>query len=220
MQLDPDKHVVEKIGNFAILGARLFGLTVVKSTSDLVEKMRIMEAEVRKTNDIEQLRNISVFRSYRDFFWATGIDPTKTRPASEALTRRILRGRQLPQINSFVDALNMSSVRTRVPFAAFDSDLLEGQLELRFAVPGECIRPIGHDESINLEGNEIVISDSSKLVAVYPHRDSDETKITGETKNAIVLSCGVPGVDLPMLRDALDDCCKTVLTFCGGIVES
>ena len=91
MQLDPDKHVVEKIGNFAILGARLFGLTVVKSTSDLVEKMRIMEAEVRKTNDIEQLRNISVFRSYRDFFWATGIDPTKTRPASEARGSRSRR---------------------------------------------------------------------------------------------------------------------------------
>ena len=130
MQLNPDKAVVEKIGDFAILGSRLSGVTVVKSTGDLVEKMRILEAEVRSTDDIEELRDIPVFRSYRDFFWATGIDPTKTRPASEALTRRILRGRQLPHINTFVDSLNMSSVRTRIPFAAFDSDLLEGPLVL------------------------------------------------------------------------------------------
>ena len=219
MQLDPDNAVAEKIGGFSVLGSRLTGVRVSESGDDLLGQTRALEAEIRNSASLEELKDVPVFRAYRSFFWATGIDPTKTRPASEALTRRILRGRQLPQINSFVDSLNMASVKTRIPFAAFDSDLLKGPLTLRFAEPGETIHPIGHDSPIDLDGKEIVISDSKKLVAVYPHRDSDETKITENTANALILSCGVPGIELSLLRNALDICCSTVQTFCGGLVD-
>jgi len=218
MQLDPDRAVVEKIGNFHVLGSRLVGVEVSKSRGELLSGLEAKEGEVRSSVTIEELKDLPLFRKYRDFFWSTGVDPTKTRPAAEALTRRILRGRPLPRINSFVDALNLASVDTRIPFAAFDSDLVKGRLDLRFARVDEEIHPIGHDRPVLLSGKEIVISDSKKLVAVYPHRDSDETKITDKTTNALVLSCGVPGIDLSIIRTALDKCTSMVQKFCGGNV--
>lgn len=216
MQLNPDGSIVEKLGDFVVVGTNIEGVKVSPSPPELIRYMRETEKAIRESIKIHELKEDPIFRAYRDFFWRIRIDPTKTRPASEALTRRILNGRELPQINSFVDALNIASVETKTPFAAFDANLLAGSLRLRYAEPGEIILPIGHKEPVSMKGKEIVISDGEKLVAVYPHRDSDETKITMSTKDAMILSCGVPGVDFNQIRESLDSCCGTVIRFCGG----
>jgi DNA/RNA-binding domain of Phe-tRNA-synthetase-like protein len=219
MQLMPDPEVAEALGDFTVLGALLLDLHVSGSPEELIARMRETESRIRHDAQIEQVKDDEAFRAYRDFFWRTGVDPTKTRPASEALTRRILRGRGLPLINSFVDALNVASVETKVPFAAFDADRLAGPLSLRFARPLETILPIGHSEHMVLAGKEIVISDGEKLVAIYPHRDSDETKISSGTRSAVVLSCGVPGISFEMVRESLHTCSEEVLRYCGGRVS-
>jgi len=81
--------------------------------------------EVKEKYSLESLKNVPVFRAYRDFFWRAGIDPTKIRPASEALIRRILAGKSIPSINNVVDAYNLASIKTEVALAAFDEDELE-----------------------------------------------------------------------------------------------
>ncbi len=216
MQLVPDHRVVEKLGNFPVLGQSLSGMRVSSPPPDLTRHMRKMEEGVRASVQLEALKDDPILRAYRDFFWKAGIDPTKTRPASEALIRRILRGNQLPAINSFVDALNIASVETRIAFAAFDADRLAGRLELRLARPGESMLPIGHAEPLILEGREIVIADEKRVIALYPHRDSEETKITDGSSKALVLSCGVPGIGHDIIEASLRQCLATVARFCGG----
>ena len=216
MQLVPNGRVVEKLGNFSVLGQSLSGIRVSSSPPELTNYMRNTEEGVRRSVQLEVLKDDPVLRAYRDFFWKAGIDPTKTRPASEALIRRILRGNPLPAINSFVDALNIASVETRIAFAAFDRDRLAGELELRLARLGESILPIGHAERLVLEGREMVIADGRRVIALYPHRDSEETKITEGSKRALVLSCGVPGVDHAFIQGSLGKCLATVARFCGG----
>lgn len=207
-----------QLGHFFVLGKRLEDLSVGPTTDDLSARMRREEDEIRDRRPIGTLKNDPVFRAYRDFFWRCGIDPTKTRPASEALTRRVMHGRGLPSINTFVDALNLASMRTKIPFAAFDGHKIKGSFRLRFGRSGEAMKPIGSREPIHLEGNEPVISDDEKVIALYPHRDSDRTKITLETASAWILSCGVPGIGLDTLREALDSCLKEVQTFCKGSI--
>jgi DNA/RNA-binding domain of Phe-tRNA-synthetase-like protein len=216
MLLAQESKIVENLGSFEVIGAAVEDIRVERSPPQLVQFVRSVEEEIRHATKPDEIKDDPLFRAYRDFFWRIGIDPTKTRPASEALTRRIVNGRELPAINSFVDALNVESVRTKIPFAAFDADLVVGGMLLRYARSGETIRPIGHREEVILNGREIVIADREKLIAVYPHRDSDETKITERTERAVVLSCGVPGIEGPILRSALEACCGTVLRFCGG----
>ncbi|MEA1905109.1 MAG: phenylalanine--tRNA ligase beta subunit-related protein, partial [Candidatus Hadarchaeota archaeon] len=63
---------------------------------------------------------------------------------------------------------------------------------------------------------EVVISDAEKLVAIYPYRDSDETKVTPSTENVLLLVCGVPGIREETLQDALNTAVDYITRFCGG----
>jgi len=172
--------------------------------------------QVRGQYDLESLRNLPTFRAYRDFFWKVGIDPTKSRPAAEALIRRILQGKTIPSINTLVDAYNLASIKTEIALAAFDADKLKGDLLMRFATEGEEFLGIGMEKPMVLQGGEIVVSDGEKLVAVYPHRDADNTKITVKTKNVVLLVCGVPGIGEETLQKATEVALEYITRFCDG----
>jgi DNA/RNA-binding domain of Phe-tRNA-synthetase-like protein len=182
-----------------VVELKLAGLTVRASDPDLEKfKIEVQERVRKRTASLEDVKNQPIFRAYRDFFWRVGIDPTKLRPAGEALTRRILGGRDLPRINSLVDAYNLVSVETSIAIAAFDSAKVnEGALVMRKSVGGEPFQGIGMAAPDSLSGVEVVIEDrrSAKLIAVYPYRDSDESKVTEATKEVLFMMCGVPGID-------------------------
>jgi DNA/RNA-binding domain of Phe-tRNA-synthetase-like protein len=153
-------------------------------------------------------------RKYRDFFWKIDIDPTKIRPASEALIRRILQGKQIPQINTGVDAYNLASIKSGVPLAAFDSGTLRGELSMRFAVEGEEFLGIGMEKPKILKGGEIVVEDEGNLVAIYPYRDADSSKVTLDTTEILLMSCGVPGVEYRKLEEAVNLAAEYLVEYC------
>lgn len=172
--------------------------------------------QVREKYNLESLKDVAVFRAYRDFFWKVGIDPTKIRPAAEALIRRILAGKPIPKINNVVDSYNLASIKTEIALAAFDRDELRGDLLMRTAEEDETFLGIGMSEPMRLKGGEIVIADEEKLVAVYPYRDAERSKVSDTTKNLLVLACGVPGISEKILLDARDVALDFVTRFCGG----
>jgi DNA/RNA-binding domain of Phe-tRNA-synthetase-like protein len=172
--------------------------------------------QVKEKYDLDSVKNLPTFRAYRDFFWRAGIDPTKNRPAAEALIRRILGGGTIPRINTLVDAYNLASIKTEIALAAFDANKLKGELLMRFAEKGEKFLGIGMEKPMLLQGGEIVVSDNEKLVAVYPYRDADNTKITEKTKNVMLLVCGVPDIGEETLQNAAQIALKYITRFCGG----
>ncbi|MBS7288164.1 MAG: hypothetical protein KIH01_05340, partial [Candidatus Freyarchaeota archaeon] len=103
-------------------------------------------------------------RAYRDFYWRLSIDPTKQRPASEALIRRVLGGGNMWRINKFVNAYNLASAMTGVTLGAYDAGRVRGGLAVRFAEPGERFQGIGASSPKLLSGNEIVVSDEEGIV--------------------------------------------------------
>ena len=132
------------------------------------------------------------------------------------MTRRILAGKPLPRINTLVDAYNLASIKTRIALATFDADKLEGKILMRFAEENEQIVGIGMDKPFVMKGGEIVLSDEKKLIAVYPYRDADNTKVTESTKNVSIVVCGVPGISKEMLESASKITLEYVTRFCSG----
>jgi len=196
------------------------GLAVQSTDPALVSFKHEVQDRVRqKIASLTEVKDRPIFRAYRDFFWRVGIDPTKIRPAGEALTRRTLGGRDLPTINTLVDAYNIASVETSVAIAAFDLDAIdEESLVMRRAVKGEPFHGIGMASPDSLTGVEVVVEDqeSHRLVAVYPYRDSDDSKVTERTKGVLFLMCGVPGIDETTLEKARDLTREYVGRFCQG----
>jgi DNA/RNA-binding domain of Phe-tRNA-synthetase-like protein len=191
--------------------------TISPENPGLEDLKREILQEIRSRYTLEKVKDEPLFRAYRDFFWSVGVDPTKTRPASEALVRRILSGGKLPKINTAVDAYNLASAITGIPIAAFDADTLSGDLSMRFATDGEKFRGIGMEKPVVLQNRQVIVTDSAQIIAVYPYRDSDTTKVTLQTKNIRILTCGVPKVELQKVLGAYGVCAGYLAEYTGGV---
>ena len=199
-----------------VLTCRISDVKVRKQDTELENFKNELINSIKTQYNLDSLKDAASFRAYRDFFWRIGVDPTKNRPAAEALIRRILRGENLPRINTLVDAYNLASIKTEIALAAFDADELKGNLLMRLAETGAEFMGIGMSKPMILQGNEVVISDEEKLVAVYPHRDAEDMKVTELTRNALLLICGVLGISEKSLRNAAHMTIEFITRFCGG----
>ena len=219
MSLKIDSELKAHFPELSVNILQIKKVKIHKRNSELEKfKAEIMK-QVREEYKLESLKDQQTFRAYRDFFWNIGIDPTKNRPAAEALIRRILGGRTIPNINSLVDAYNLASIKSRIALATFDTDKLEGDLLMRFAEEGEQFLGIGMEKPLILKGGEIVVTDNEKLIAVYPYRDADNTKITEKTENITIIVCGAPGINKETLENASKLAEKYIQRFCDGNVE-
>lgn len=190
------------------------GLRVQDRDERLDAFVPVLVREFREHLRLETLKDEPTLRSYRDFYWRVGIDPTKIRPASEALLRRVLQGKELPRINTLVDAYNLASMKTRIAIAAFDAAHTHGDLRMRLARAGESFLGIGMEAPVVLKGVEVVCEDDQGLVAIYPYRDSHRTRVTTATTDTVFMTCGVPGIERATLVEAAETTREFVERFC------
>jgi len=163
--------------------------------------------------DVKILRDVGV-RAFRDLYWRIGIDPTKTRPASEALVRRILK-KEIPSINTLVDAGNLASASTGIPIGLYDMDRLKGDPRIVIAQGGEEFHPIG-GQPISLDPGTPVLVDDAGVVHLYPYRDCMRTRITNDTQRALVVACGAKGIGDRYLEEAILAVRKYFRDLSGG----
>ena len=115
---------------------------------------------------------------YRRF----GVDPTKTRPSSEALLRRVSRGAEFPRVNSLVDVANVMSLLAQSPIGLYDLDRVEGdELVVRVGTAGEGYEGIRKDR-VNVAGR-LCVADAAGPCG-NPSSDSARTMITTATGRA------------------------------------
>jgi DNA/RNA-binding domain of Phe-tRNA-synthetase-like protein len=124
----------------------------------------------------------------RAMYKRLGIDPTKVRPSSEALLRRVRKGEELPRINSLVDICNWCSVETQLPFGLYDASRIEGDtVSLRVGASGEGYDGIRKDR-VNVDGR-ITLADARGPFG-NPTSDSARTMVTVETTRVLfVIYC-------------------------------
>jgi len=218
VRLTVDHAIRSEYQGLAAILFAIKGVRVEKSLDDLEHFKSEALQRFRSTLSLETLKDVPALRAYRDFFWRVGIDPTKTRPASEALLRRVLQGKDIPRINTLVDAYNIASMETHVPLAVFDAAKVQGDMVMRMAVAGEKFHGIGMTAEETLTGKEVVVQDDQMLIAIYPYRDADFSKVMTETTDVSIMVCGVPGIELSRLDEARKLSADYITRFCGGKV--
>jgi DNA/RNA-binding domain of Phe-tRNA-synthetase-like protein len=115
----------------------------------------------------------------RELYRAFGIDPTRTRPSSEALLRRVLQGKGLPRILNAVDVCTLCSLRFLLPIGLYDAGCVRGEVVLRRGGPGESYPGIRKDE-VHLEGRP-TLADAEGPFG-NPTSDSFRTSVTPATR--------------------------------------
>jgi DNA/RNA-binding domain of Phe-tRNA-synthetase-like protein len=116
----------------------------------------------------------------RDLYKAFGIDPTRTRPSSESLLRRVLQGKPFPRILNAVDVCNLCAVEFLLPIGLYDAGKLRGAVTLRRGGPGESYAGIRKDD-VHLEGRP-TLSDQEGPFG-NPTSDSLRACVTEQTRS-------------------------------------
>ncbi len=166
---------------------------VVNTTSSegLWEEIHALEEHFRETLTTESLKQLSGIAATRRVYKACGKDPSRYRPASEALIRRMLQGKELYQIDTLVDLINLASVKFGYSIGGFDASKFVGDtLTLGIGKAGEPYEGIGRG-MINIEGLP-VYRDAQGGVGT-PTSDHERTKITIDTRHLLVLINGYDG---------------------------
>ena len=120
----------------------------------------------------------------RRLYRAFGIDPTTTRPSSEALLRRILQGKPFPSVNSAVDVCNLCSTSFLLPIGLYDAARIRGAVSLRRGEPGESYPGIRKD-SVNVAGRPVLVDQVGPFG--NPTSDSLRTSVTEDTASLFMV---------------------------------
>jgi DNA/RNA-binding domain of Phe-tRNA-synthetase-like protein len=161
------------------------------SPAALLDEMKAREAEIQKLPFPRSVLASPQVESTRRAYKALGKDPSRYRGSAEALLRRVVAGKGLPQINAVVDAINLASVESRLPIGLYDLAHVSGDIAFRAGRATETYKGIGKYD-LNLEGLPVFCD------AVGPHgsatSDSERTMVTAATTQvlAIIVSFGGP----------------------------
>ncbi len=149
----------------------------------------------------------------RAMYRAIGQDPTRNRPSSEALLRRLKKGLGLPRVNALVDELNVCSVTLLLPFGCYDTDRIEGDVVCRVGAEGEGFEGVGN-RHVNVSGRYTVADDRGPFG--NPSMDSRRTCITPGCRNALVTIFAPPDY----VHDRLGGIAERLTAAVGGVTET
>lgn len=139
----------------------------------------------RSRYTIDSIKEMPAIQATRQAYKKCGKDPSRYRPSSEALCRRILRGIPLYQIDTLVDLINLASINSGHSIGGFDLDKIEGErLVLGIGKENEPYEGIGRGE-LNIGGMP-VYRDAIGGVGT-PTSDNERTKISDKTVHLLAI---------------------------------
>jgi DNA/RNA-binding domain of Phe-tRNA-synthetase-like protein len=187
-----------------VVGLELYELEVTPPREDF-------ELEVKRATQAVRSGDVASLDRARELYRRFGTDPTRMRPSSEALMRRMKKGEPLPRINSLVDVANALSVQLQVPVGLYDLGKVKGdELVIRLGRDGEGYEGIGK-EKVNVAGR-ICVADAEGPCG-NPSADSARTMITTDTEAAAWLYF------LPVRDDDIDRTAELIAVFGRGLVR-
>ena len=186
----------------------LDGVTVTERAASLDAPLDAAAIRMRAAVEAAEL-TAAVRAMYRRF----GVDPTKTRPSSEALLRRVRKGDGLPRINNVVDVCNWCSLEFQVPYGLYDLARIEGPIVLRTGAPGESYPGIRKDD-VHLEGR-LVLADARGPFG-NPTSDSARTLVTPSARAILAVIFAPAAVPSSDLEQMIDTTSVRMREFAGG----
>jgi DNA/RNA-binding domain of Phe-tRNA-synthetase-like protein len=167
---------------------------------ELWQEIEAMGERFRRELTTETLKDITSIAATRRVYKACGKDPSRYRPASEALIRRVLQGKELYQRDTLVDLVNLASIAYGYSIGGFDADRFVGDtLTLGIGREGEPYEGIGRG-LLNIAGLP-VYRDAEGGVGT-PTSDNERTKMTLATTHLVVLINGYDGNEARVRENA------------------
>jgi DNA/RNA-binding domain of Phe-tRNA-synthetase-like protein len=176
-------------------------------------EMEAVCTRIREAFTVESLAEHAPIRAVREMFRRWGLDPSKYRPSSEALTRRVVQGKGLYRVSNVVDVGNTGSIETGWPFGCYDRSKIEPPIVFRHGVSGEKYEGIGKREW-HLEGRPVLADANGPFGS--PISDSTRSMITEAARSVMVVIYAPAGAADSTIQNALERLADRLRRFAGA----
>lgn len=210
IRVDPELSPLVTLGVLVIEDVR-----VESASADLDDEIRCECQTMRERFGSSKSGDLPQTADARRLYKTLGIDPTKTRPSSEALLRRVLKGDELYRLNTLVDAMNLASLRSQLSFGLYDLAHISPPVVLRRGAAGECYEGI-RKGPVHVE-HRPVLADAAGPFG-NPTSDSARTMITASTHDTLVTVYAPRDLAATRVERVLDDTAALICRVCGGRV--
>jgi DNA/RNA-binding domain of Phe-tRNA-synthetase-like protein len=183
MQLQLDDSLKTRIPGATFGTVTIHGVHVRERDDVLWGQIEALSQRQASEFILDSLAEYTQIAAVRGLQKSFGFDPTRYRPSSEALLRRVLKGQGLPQINSAVDVNNLCSLEFLLPMCIYDLRNVQGQVIVRVGEPGEEYPGIGRQ--VFQAANKVIIADDYGVMGSTVS-DSERTKVTTETTDILL----------------------------------
>jgi DNA/RNA-binding domain of Phe-tRNA-synthetase-like protein len=213
MQLQLDEKLKTRIVGVTFGMVTIHSVTVRESDERLWKQVEILSQRLASEFSLDRLSENEQIAAVRSLQKSFGFDPTRYRPSSESLLRRVLKGQELYQINTAVDVNNLCSLEFLLPMCSYDLRNVEGQVRVRIGKAGEEYPGIGRQ--VFQAENKVIIADESGIMGSTVS-DSERTKVTTETSDILLAIYAPATMDPSMIERYATLAGQRIVEFNGG----
>ena len=184
MEIQISQKIKQLVNDFQLGVVHYQNIQVSESPQMLKGRLRLFQESLYFDYADKKITEIPAINEWRKLFKTFGTDPSRYRPSSEALYRRVQKQQYLDYVNSAVDLNNFLSLQYRIPLGIYDVKQIKGNVSIE----------IGTDQATYLAINGRDVSMAKKLVSVdengpfgSPYVDSKRTAVSTSTTDALHL---------------------------------
>ncbi len=180
-------QIENKLREILRLGVlRLTSLTYSDDEGDaLWQEMESLAQRLHEQYQGQTPAQIPGVSQARTLYRSIGLDPTRTRPSSEALLRRAVQGKPLYRVHPIVDLFNIVSLETLLPVGLYDESKIVGNT-VKACLGREGWRYEGiRKDSVNVGGRFCLVDEHGPFGS--PTSDSQRTAIDGNVPSVIAI---------------------------------
>jgi DNA/RNA-binding domain of Phe-tRNA-synthetase-like protein len=183
----------------------------------ILQQLRTAEDHVKREWSYPNAQSHPYVDAWRQAFKRLGLSGKSFPSSIEALTRRVLSGSSVPDINSIVNLYNTISLRNTLPVGAWDVDGIEsGNIFLKVAVGDERFRELGTTDSASVQVGEVSYSDRREVITRhFVWRQSETGKVIATTRNVFFVSEVLPPAADIVCAAVRDELAAGLLTHFG-----
>ena len=178
MKIKIDSILQEKLPEFSVIS---YLMDVENNKTETV--LNILN-NLKSDILIEEVTYDPKIKETRDGYKKLGKDPSHTRPACEALLRRVIKGIQLYSLGDLIDLGNILSVESKRSVCVVDAAKIQGDVTIRIGEDGEYVDAINRG-LINAFNLPVYVDDQG--IFGSPTSDTIRTSVTESTKQILVM---------------------------------
>ena len=205
--------------NIGILIVR--GIDNKEENKDIQKLLKEVEVLIKTDFISEKLAKHKLISPWRSAFLAFGSEPHKYHSSVESLMRKILDGKDISKRNKLVNIYNYLSLKSLIPIGGDDLSEIIGDIKLTFAKGNENFIPAGKGNRQKPDKGEIIYKDSIEVLCrKWNWKECYKTRVTQNTKNAIIYVEGLISITQEELEKLLKELESLIKLYCGGDITT